>query len=84
MRRPAGLASTPPEDGRDDDVEADERNSVDRVGTAGAYITATAQHVRANQGYGAFQRRNLGFWLWSSPAAAFASATLQASLTSAT
>jgi hypothetical protein len=27
-------ASTPPEDGRDDDVEADERSSVDHVGTA--------------------------------------------------
>jgi len=34
VRMPAGLASTPPEDGRDDDVKADERSSVDHVGTA--------------------------------------------------
>ena len=30
----AVLASTPPDDGRDDDVKADERSSVDHVGTA--------------------------------------------------
>jgi len=33
----AGLASTPPEDSRDDDVEADERSSVDHVSTPGLH-----------------------------------------------